>query len=344
VTAASTLVPPPPVAAAPATASPAAPPPPPPRPARSAPEPARPPARPPASVAPPPAAEDEDLDDEIEEIRFFVGQGLLDEAREALANLLAFYRSHRKLRELEEELARSAAPEQPPAAARPASAAPPAPAAPMAPPTPAAPPAPPDDGFDIGKELADELGAGPPLPADDFQYSVEDVFSQFKKGVEQTVTAEDADTHYDLGIAYREMGLLDDALHEFEVALGGKGKKKELDCLTMIALCRMEKGDASGAVQAYLRALGSDDLTPQSARAVHYEIGVAYEASGDPQAALWYLQKVVKADPGYRDTKALVARLGGGPGRPPEPPPTRGGAGPASAPTAAGAKKNIGYV
>ncbi len=61
----------------------------------------------------------------------------------------------------------------------------------------------------------------PPAADDEFQYSVEDVFSQFKKGVEETVKPEDSDTHYDLGIAYKEMGLLDDAVHEFETALRG---------------------------------------------------------------------------------------------------------------------------
>jgi tetratricopeptide (TPR) repeat protein len=327
----SALVPPPPAAAGGRASSGAAATPP--APPRAAPVPARAPAPPPA-IAPPPvdgAAEDEDLDDEIEEVRFFVGQGLLDEARDALANLLAFYPSHRKLRALEAELERRPAPARQ-VEARPAAAAPPGAAAS------------PEDGFDIGKELAEELGAGPPLPADEFQYSVEDVFSQFKKGVEQTVTAEDADTHYDLGIAYREMGLLDDALHEFEVALGGKGKKNELDCLTMIALCRMEKGDPKEAVQAYLRALACDGLTAQAARAINYELGAAYEACGDRESALWYLQKVVKADPGYRDAKALVARLGGGPGRPPEPPPLGAPAAGGAPPTPLGAKKNIGYV
>jgi tetratricopeptide (TPR) repeat protein len=189
-----------------------------------------------------------------------------------------------------------------------------------------------DESFDIARELAEELGAAPASPAADeeFQYSVEDVFEQFKKGIAQTVKAEDADTHYDLGIAYKEMGLLDDALHEFEVALSGKGRKKEVDCLSMIGVCRMEKGDAAGAVQAYQRALHSDYLTTDAARALHYEVAGAYEASGDRASALQYLAKVLKVDPSYRDAPAMAARLGAAP-----------------APAAAGApgpKKNIGYV
>ena len=283
---------------------------------------------PPPVVAPPPppAAEtgydEEDLDDELAEAEFFIQQGLHDEAREALQNLLAFYPDHARVRaklaELEQKLAPPPAAPEPPAAA--------------------------EETFDIARELAEELGTSASAPAaDEFQYSVADVFDQFKKGVAETVKAEDSETHYDLGIAYKEMGLLDDALHEFEVAMSGRARRKEIDCLTMMAACRMEKGDPAGAVQAYQRALRSDYLTPEAARAVHYEIALAYERAGDPEVALHYLHKVLKADAGYRDAKAIVARLGGGPGRPP--PPANGrpaeGAGPAAG---RGPKKNIGFV
>ena len=55
---------------------------------------------------------------------------------------------------------------------------------------------------------------------------------------------EDVETHYDLGIAYKEMGLIDDAIGEFEVARQGcVGKKKEVDCLTMMAMLQGMKGD-----------------------------------------------------------------------------------------------------
>jgi len=346
-------VPRPPVAAAPAAARPvpapvlvvAPPPAPAPRasPARAAPAGKPPPPPPPAATADP--DDEEDLDDEIEEADFLIQQGLFDDARDALENLLAFYPGHAKLEAKRADLRRRAAP-------------PPVPA-------PAAPVAPADESFDIARELADELGSAPAAPAldEEFQYSVEDVFDQFKKGVAQTVKAEDSDTHYDLGIAYKEMGLLDDALHEFEVALAGKGRKKEVDCLGMIALCKTEKGDPAGAVQAYQRALRSHHLTADSARAVHYELAGAYEATGDAQSALHFLHKVLKGDPAYRDAKKKLARLGGGPGRPPpveEPArptadarpqgvraapavPAEPKAAPRSAP-GAGPKKNIGYL
>ncbi|HEY6097987.1 MAG TPA: tetratricopeptide repeat protein, partial [Anaeromyxobacter sp.] len=318
-----------------------------PAPARPPPAPA-PPAPPPRGAAParpaPPQPEPEeeevDLADEIEEADFFVQQGLLDDARDALRNLLAFYPDHplvnQKLRDLE---ARTAPPAGGDGVVRA--------------PVDAAEGS--DASFDIARELA-ELGGGEASSVDDeeFQYSVEDVFNQFKKGVEQTVKPEDSATHYDLGIAYKEMGLLDDAIHEFETALKGNDRKKEVDCLSMIGLCHAAKGDGRAAIGAFRRALGSDHLTKDAAKAIHYEIAAAYEAAGDREAALYYYQRVLRTDPAFRDASQRTAGLGGGPGRaPPDEPRPRaagaaarpGGAPARPAPPPSGnAKKNIGYL
>ncbi|BDG04307.1 tetratricopeptide repeat protein [Anaeromyxobacter oryzae] len=337
---------------------------PPPAPVRAAPPPPAPraPAPPRGSVlAPPPpaavpapvaAADDEeaDLSDELEETDFFLEQGLLQEARDALTNLLTFYPGHRGVEEKLADVERRAAAARPP---------PPA-AAPRPGPRPAAAAPAVDEGFDIARELEEELGGAPAAPPleDEFQYSVEDVFNQFKKGVEQTVKLEDTATHYDLGIAYKEMGLLDDAVHEFEVALKGNDRKKEVDCLSMIGLCQMQKGAAKEAIRAYRRALGSEWLSKEAVKAVHYELGSAYEAAGEREVALHYLQKVNRIEPGFRDVASRVSALGGGPGRPPadaEPRPAARANGTAPRPTAApaatpaarpvvGPKKNIGYL
>jgi tetratricopeptide (TPR) repeat protein len=266
----------------------------------------------------------------MEEADFFAQQGLADEAIDSLRTLLERHPGHpevmRRLRELERRGA-------------PAAAAPP-------PPHPAAG----DEAFDIARELAEELSgpAGGPAPAEDFQYSVEDVFNQFKKGVERTVRPEDTETHYDLGIAYKEMGLLDDAVHEFEVALAGQSRKKEVDCLTMIGLCLGMKGEHRDAVRSFRKALRSGALTADAAKAVHYELALAHEQLGEKEEALWYFQKVNRADPRYREVAAMVRKLGSGPGRPPadsEARPARPQPAEAGAPAPrAGPKKNIGFV
>jgi tetratricopeptide (TPR) repeat protein len=313
--------PPPPAPAPPrAAAPPAAPRGAPSRPARAAPEPER---------EPEPDDEEVDLSDEIEEADFFVQQGLLDDAREALQNLLAFYPRHSVLEAKLAEIERRGR-------AAPAQAPPPAEAA--------------DGSFDIARELA-EMGGGSAAPAEEeFQYSVEDVFNQFKKGIEQTVKAEDSATHYDLGIAYKEMGLVDDAIHEFETALAGKDRRREVDCLSMIGLCHLSKGDGAGAIAAFRRALASDRLTRDAAKAIHFDLAAAYEERGDGEAALYYFQRVAKADAAFRAVAERVAALGGGAGRaPPDDQPrapaaSGGRSPPPQIPRASPGKKNIGYL
>ncbi len=342
------------VRTAPAKASPAARPVAKPAPAKAQPPAARPAAaRPPARPPPPPEDEELDLSDDLEEVDFFIQQGLLDDAREKLEGLARFYPDHSGLKAKLAELGRREKGSAGDGEAR-------------VTPTLIAP-ASSDDSFDIARDLADELGAAGNIEdaggaGEDFQFSVEDVFNQFKKGVEQTVGKEDSDTHFDLGIAYKEMGLLDAAIEEFETASKGNNKRKEVDCFSMIGLCRVAQGDTKAAIKAFRHALSSDYLNRDAAKALHFELAAAYEEAGDKDGALFFLQKLNKIDPAYRGVGAKVAALGGGPGkvpaefaaaaRPPgsapRPAPARppsgsrtGGSSPTPVP---GSKKNIGYL
>ncbi len=259
-----------------------------------------------------------DLADELEEAEFFAQQGLLSEARESLLHLLEAHPGHPALETRLADVDRRLAAKAAPLVAR-------APALPQADPrsvrqSPSLvdPAASEGGSFDIGAELAEELDRVPDLGIDDeFQYSVEDVFNQFKRGVAETVTAEDSDTHYDLGIAYKEMGLVDDAVNEFETALRGNNRKREVESLSMIALCRMSQGRPRDALDPLRRALRSDYLNKENAKAIHFELGLAHQELGEREEALWCFQKVTRLQATYRDVAARIAGLGGGPGRPP---------------------------
>ncbi len=255
--------------------------------------------------------DEEPASEECDEAAFFLDQSLFDEAREILETVLIAYPGHRRATAMLAELEAAQANAAPAAEA-------PEDAAPVAPP-PVDRVEPERDAFDLAQELADELGglteaeaSAPPESAagDDFQYSVEEVFSEFKKGLAKVVKPEDVDTHYDLGIAYKEMGLVDDAIHEFTVAREGcAGKKKEIDCLTMMGLLQLSKGDHAAAIDAFRSALGSEHSTGETEKALRYELGTAYEASGAHGKALHHLLKVHSLDAKYRDVAAAVARL-----------------------------------
>ncbi len=237
--------------------------------------------------------------EECEEARFFFDQGLLDEAREILQTVLIAYPGYFAAEELLARVEEREASAQPGAAA-----------AEMASDEP-------KDAFDLAAELASELGeleneetADAASGTEDFQYSVDEVFAEFKKGLEKVVRPEDVDTHYDLGIAYREMGLTEDAIAEFNVARQGcLGKKKEIDCLTMIALLQKGQGDAAGAIESYKRALMSEHAIGETEKALEFELGVAWEGVGNPGKALYHYARVAKLDAQYRDVATIVSRL-----------------------------------
>ncbi|HXX30685.1 MAG TPA: tetratricopeptide repeat protein [Myxococcaceae bacterium] len=249
------------------------------------------------------------VSEELDEATFFLEQGLVDEAREILETVEVVRpglpRTAALLRQLEEAEKESAGK---------ARTAPPVPG-PDRPP--GIEPIPIRTGsYNLAEELAEELAAlpeEPPLPeaADgDFQYSVDEVFSEFKKGLEKVVKPSDVDTHYDLGIAYKEMGLVDDAIEVFEVARKGcSGLRKEVDCLTMLALLHGMKGEWGKSVEDYRHALASEHASGPTLIALHYDLALAYESQGAPGRALAEYLEVSKLDPAHRDVQAAVARL-----------------------------------
>ena len=150
-------------------------------------------------------------------------------------------------------------------------------------------------------------GGPPAAPAT--EQSVDEVFDTFKEHVKASVEAGDFRTHYDLGIAYKEMGLLDDALAEFRIASATPELYRE-SC-SMLGLCHWERGDADEAIRWYRAAIeapGSDEVPLAGLR---YELADLLEASGDARGAYDLLSLVVAEQPGYRDVDTRIATLRG---------------------------------
>ncbi len=286
--------------------------------------------------------EDEPAVEECDEAMFFIEQSLYDEAREILETVLIAYPDHRRAAEM---MARVEA-EQNGGASAPQSAA-----------AEAAQTNGEEEGrdaFDLAAELANELGdfgdeqsetgeASTGGGNDEYQVSVEEVFAEFKKGLEKVVKPEDVDTHYDLGVAYKEMGLIDDAVGEFTIARKGcLGKRKEIDCLSMIGMLQVARGEVTSAIDAYQQGLASDHARGEVEKSLRYELAVAYEAANMPGKALNQFLKVQAIDGNYRSVAEAVSRLSAitvpEDDAPPPPKPPAGGA-----PPRGGARK-VGYV
>jgi len=124
--------------------------------------------------------------------------------------------------------------------------------------------------------------------------------------LERPVDEGDSDTHYDLGLAYKEMALLDDAIKAFEKALRAPGR--EIQCRVMIGMCLREMGNASEAVQQFKQGLHAKP-SERERQSLYYEIGITYEAIGDDAEALYFFEMVCKRDPSFADAAARADRL-----------------------------------
>ena len=169
-----------------------------------------------------------------------------------------------------------------------------------------------DEGFDFAEKLAEELAEVADIaPMDEGaeMIDVETVFEQFKAGVAEQVDDDDSDTHFDLGIAYKEMGLHADARREFQVAMGDP--RRRCLCWTMIGLIYMEEGRPRDAIEAFQSALESPEKTASESLGLHYELGVACEASGLTDQARLHYQYTFQREPRYREVSQRLHRLGG---------------------------------
>jgi tetratricopeptide (TPR) repeat protein len=246
----------------------------------------------------------------LEEIEFFQAQGMLEEAEGLLNEQLARLPNHPLLLERKREIAaaRSAADAYAQSAQVPAS----------------VHEAPAHDNreltgddraFDIARALdgldsLDALDALEEVPVAELahqqhQISVESVFEQFKAGVAAQIAENDAATHYDLGVAYKEMGLVSDAIAEFELA--SRDPSRECVCQSMIGMMHMADGNVDAAIDAFIRGRTASQKTQDQELALTYEIGNAYEERENPEQALYYFQLVARIDPSYQDMRGSVA-------------------------------------
>jgi tetratricopeptide (TPR) repeat protein len=157
---------------------------------------------------------------------------------------------------------------------------------------------------ELEKELADESVQAVPLPQPQEQ-SLEEIVEGFKKGVAENLSAEDYDTHFNLGIAYREMGLLDEAIGEFQLA--SKAPTYLVECCAMLGVCFLDKGLA---VKWYRRALEVPGLPEEQQLGLLYDLGTALLAADDRETAYKAFVEIYGVNSNYRDVVARLEELG----------------------------------
>ncbi len=137
--------------------------------------------------------------------------------------------------------------------------------------------------------------------------STEDMAEELKEDMGEQLTKEDAETHYNLGIAYMEMELFDEAINEFKLSL--KDPSLEFDALTRLGLCSTKKGAFDEAIEFYEKALAIEGKTDDDRKAVMYELASTLEAAGRREEALDVFRKVYDMDRDYRNVAEKVESL-----------------------------------
>lgn len=163
--------------------------------------------------------------------------------------------------------------------------------------------------FDLAAELSEALsdtGSGTTGRGTD-EEGFASLFRDFKRGVSQTLGEGDVETHFDLGIAYREMGLFEDAIGEFRYALGSPARR--LDALQLMGLCAIDLGRGHDAVGHLEQALASPEVPAEREAPLRYELGRAYLVLPDAERALDAFRRAHALDPGYQDVAERIAEL-----------------------------------
>jgi tetratricopeptide (TPR) repeat protein len=172
-----------------------------------------------------------------------------------------------------------------------------------------------DDGFvDLGEWLrasepvrSTRMVSNDVAPSGDEHADFAEMLRRFKEGVSANVDDEDYASHYDLGVAYKEMGLTEEAIAEFQKAL--RGEDHRVRAYEALGQCFVEQGQHQVATTLLRRALESTRADDQQLVGVLYLLGYSSEAMGRHGDAVGYYQRVFSVDIEFRDVASRLAAL-----------------------------------
>jgi len=161
-----------------------------------------------------------------------------------------------------------------------------------------------DDGNNVGaaKPVAMGIDAG-----------LAELFEEFRAAEEGDEVREDYETHYNMGTAYKEMDLMDEAIQEFQTSASlvkpGDGTSRYLQCCNMLGHCFINKGMPEAAVLWFKKGLSAPGHSEDEYQALRYELASAYEQLGDLKQAREFYTEVYGVDVSYREVAEKLSQL-----------------------------------
>jgi tetratricopeptide (TPR) repeat protein len=213
----------------------------------------------------------EDYSEEIAEADFYAKQGLKDEAKEILEKLQKLFPEREEIKQKLIALKAVEAEEESPLGA---------------------------EKKILGKEITPE----PILDSD-----ILSIFNEFKKGLDTKIDEKDHETHYNLGLAYREIGLIDDAIREFQ--LSRDNPQAFLSSSSMLSMCYQEKGLYSLAIEVLKSTVETMKDRDEAYWALKYDLAEVYEKNGNLKEAFDTYTEVYGWNAGFRDVPEKMKQL-----------------------------------
>jgi tetratricopeptide (TPR) repeat protein len=138
---------------------------------------------------------------------------------------------------------------------------------------------------------------------------IDEVLTSFRDEVKRAIGEEDYRSHYDLGMAYLDMGFLDEALAEFSLAQ--KHPELKLRGIEMTCRCFMERNDVELAIEELKAGLEIEGYSQAEYLGLRYNLAMAYEKLGEIEEATRHYEEIVRTDPSFRDARVRLDGLGG---------------------------------
>lgn len=163
--------------------------------------------------------------------------------------------------------------------------------------------------FNITSEIESEFDLPEPTTNINLEAQLESIFDEFREEVNETLTEEDYETRYNLGIAYKEMGLVDEAIHEFQAAF--KGSHFKVTAATMLGYCFLDKQRPPQAIQWFRMAVNnlSPLNGPEEILGIKLALAKSYVANGEKQNAVDILREISKINPYFPGLSELANQL-----------------------------------
>jgi tetratricopeptide (TPR) repeat protein len=235
----------------------------------------------------------DDYREDISEAEFYYKQGFFEEAEEIYGRLLRLFPGNEELkakfREVKESRSEHARAEEPQFGQT-------------------------DEEIQVIHQEAEpsmqesaQIMEGAELKEPALEDDVLEIFEEFKKGLEKEIEAEDTETIYNLGIAYKEMGLIDDAINSFQSAK--RDPKYFIQSTSLLGSCYMQKGLYNLAINAFSSALMKTGPQDDASWGLKYELAEAYEKNKSLKEALQLYTEVYGWNSKFREVSEKISHL-----------------------------------